>query len=173
MKKLVVFILSLVIGALNLSALDVGDLKNAKKKAEATNKKASAANDQAMNDLNTKLKNLQNEKGPIVFKTGKAVIDVDKCKDTLDTLALIVKGYKMFRVQIEGHTDNVGSAKVNLNLSQKRAQAVVSWLTKYGKVSAKQLRAKGFGSKKPIADNKTEAGREKNRRVDFSVSKLY
>lgn len=173
MKVTLSVFLAFVLGALSLNALDMKDVKGAKKQAEESGKKASDANDQAMKELNAKLKNVQNEKGPIVFKTGKAEIDVAKCKETLDTLANIIKGYKMFRVQVEGHTDNVGSSKVNLNLSQKRADAVVAWLIKFGKVPSKQLKGKGFGDKMPIADNKTEEGRAKNRRVDFSVSKLY
>jgi outer membrane protein OmpA-like peptidoglycan-associated protein len=125
-----------------------------------------------MKAMNESLKALQNKYGPIVFKTGKADIDVDKCKTTLDNLASIVKKYPRFLVQIEGHTDNVGNKKSNLTLSQKRAEAVVAWEIKFGGVDAKQLKAKGFGDTKPIADNKTEEGRAKNRRVDFEVSKL-
>jgi outer membrane protein OmpA-like peptidoglycan-associated protein len=125
-----------------------------------------------MKTLNESLKALQNKYGPIVFKTGKAEIDVAKCKTTLENLASLVKKYPRFLVQVEGHTDNVGNKQANLSLSQKRAQAVVAWEIKSGGVPAKQLKAKGFGDSKPIADNKSEDGRSKNRRVDFSVSKL-
>lgn len=134
--------------------------------------KGNVADTAEMGQLNASLKAVQNEKGPIVFKVGKADLDVNKCKTTLDTVAAIIKKYPRFLVQVEGHTDNVGKSKTNLTLSQKRAQAVVKWLIKSGKVNTKQLKAKGFGDTKPIADNKTEDGRSKNRRVEFLVSKL-
>jgi outer membrane protein OmpA-like peptidoglycan-associated protein len=125
-----------------------------------------------MKSMNASLRTVQNQYGPIVFVTGKADLDVEKCKKTLDTLATIVKKYPRFLVTVEGHTDNVGNKKANLTLSQKRAEAVVAWLIKSGNVEAKQLKAKGFGDAKPIASNKTAEGRSKNRRVDFQVSKL-
>ena len=168
MKKIIIF-LTLV---LSLQTFGIEPkLKDVKKVDKEV--KNVASEDKMLEGLNTKLKNLQNEKGPILFKPGKAELDVEKCKKTLEALAEIINSYKMFRVQIEGHTDNVGNKKVNLVLSQKRAEAVVNWLIKYGKVSPKQLSAKGFGDEKPIADNNTEEGRAKNRRVDFSVTKLY
>lgn len=129
--------------------------------------KGNVADTAQMKQMNASLKAVQNQVGPIVFVTGKADLDVEKCKKTLDTVAGIVKKYPRFLVTVEGHTDNVGNKKANLTLSQKRAEAVVAWLAKSGSVDAKQLKAKGYGS-----NNKTEEGRAKNRRVDFSVSKL-
>jgi outer membrane protein OmpA-like peptidoglycan-associated protein len=70
------------------------------------------------------------------------------------------------RLAIEGHTDNAGSAAANKPLSQQRAQAVVTALTARG-IAGARLTAAGFGSEKPIADNATEAGRAKNRRVEL------
>jgi OmpA-OmpF porin, OOP family len=135
--------------------------------------KESGVSDTAeMKTMNASLRSVQNEYGPIVFVTGKATLDVEKCRKTLDTIASIVKKYPRFLVQVEGYTDNVGNKKSNLTLSQKRAEAVVAWLIKTGGVEKKQLKAKGFGDANPIADNKTEEGRAKNRRVDFQVSKL-
>ncbi|PKL40462.1 MAG: OmpA family protein [Spirochaetae bacterium HGW-Spirochaetae-1] len=125
-----------------------------------------------MKQMNISLKAVQNKYGPIVFVTGKADIDVAKCKTTLNTIVTIIKKYPRFLVTVEGHTDNVGNKKSNLALSQKRAEAVVAWLVKSGGVAAKQLKAKGYGDSKPIESNKTEKGRAKNRRVDFEVSKL-
>jgi outer membrane protein OmpA-like peptidoglycan-associated protein len=73
-------------------------------------------------------------------------------------------------VVIEGHTDNVGSDTLNLNLSQRRAQSVLNYLVSKN-IDASRLRAKGFGESKPIATNATPLGRAKNRRVDFRLIK--
>jgi OOP family OmpA-OmpF porin len=71
---------------------------------------------------------------------------------------------------IEGHTDNVGTAEHNLKLSQRRAESVVKRLVeKYG-IDKSRLEAKGYGMTKPIADNSTQEGRQKNRRIDAVIS---
>jgi len=67
---------------------------------------------------------------------------------------------------IEGYTDNVGNDKLNLALSQRRANAVRDYIVKNFKIDRKRLVAKGYGKSKPIADNKTAAGREQNRRIE-------
>jgi outer membrane protein OmpA-like peptidoglycan-associated protein len=71
------------------------------------------------------------------------------------------------KLRVEGHTDNQGNAAANQALSEKRAQAVVTWLSGHG-VAAARLAAKGFGQTKPAADNSTEDGRAKNRRVELA-----
>ncbi len=71
------------------------------------------------------------------------------------------------KLRVEGHTDNQGNAAANQGLSEKRAQAVVVWLTAHG-VAAARLTAKGFGQTKPVAENGTEEGRAKNRRVELA-----
>lgn len=70
------------------------------------------------------------------------------------------------KISVEGHTDNVGSAASNQALSEKHAQAVVAWLTSHG-VAAARLKAKGWGQSKPLADNGSDEGRGKNRRVEL------
>jgi outer membrane protein OmpA-like peptidoglycan-associated protein len=140
--------------------------------AGAIDLKKNVADTAEMKTMNASLRSVQNQYGPIVFVTGKADLDVAKCKKTLDTVASIVKKYPRFLVTVEGHTDNIGNKKANHTLSQKRAEAVVSWLINPGSVEKKQLKARGYGDSKPIANNKTEEGRAKNRRVDFQVSKL-
>jgi len=70
------------------------------------------------------------------------------------------------KLRVEGHTDNQGNAAANQSLSEKRAQAVVAWLTAHG-VEAGRLTAKGLGQTKPVEDNSTEDGRAKNRRVEL------
>jgi outer membrane protein OmpA-like peptidoglycan-associated protein len=76
--------------------------------------------------------------------------------------------FKMLKIEIRGHTDNVGSEESNHTLSHKRAQAVLEELAKNG-VSRDRMTAMGFGETQPIADNATKEGRAKNRRVVFDV----
>ncbi len=163
--------------ATSASAFDLGGAVDSVDKAVKDPKAAAqsagdAASDKAAAELTKKLKSVQNEKGPIVFKSGKAVIDEKKSEKTLKAIDGIIKQFPGFLVQIEGHTDNKGKAATNLALSQKRAEAVVVWLKSHLQTPADRMRAQGFGDTVPIADNKTEAGRAKNRRVDFSVTKL-
>jgi outer membrane protein OmpA-like peptidoglycan-associated protein len=72
-------------------------------------------------------------------------------------------------VRVEGHTDNRGSAIDNLDMSRDRAAAVRRHLIDIGGVDGKRLVAQGFGPDRPIADNKSEAGRAKNRRIDLVI----
>jgi outer membrane protein OmpA-like peptidoglycan-associated protein len=72
------------------------------------------------------------------------------------------------RIQINGHTDNVGSETDNMILSEQRAKSVVDYLTSKG-IDSKRMLYKGFGSSQPIADNQTEEGRAKNRRTEMVI----
>jgi len=74
-------------------------------------------------------------------------------------------------LDVEGYTDNTGSAATNKKLSQARANAVVAYLKKKG-IAANRLTAKGFGPENPIADNKTAAGRAQNRRVELKLKEM-
>ena len=87
--------------------------------------------------------------------------------DALDQVAQLLQGNPEKRIRVEGHTDNTGPASVNLRLSQERAQAVSRYLESRN-VSGAQLIAKGYGSTQPIADNTTESGRARNRRIEIS-----
>ncbi len=99
------------------------------------------------------------------FDTGKATITADSAQ-TLDTAAAALKAAGDIKVEVGGHTDNVGTPESNLKLSQDRAQAVMAALVQRG-VPAARLTAKGYGQTAPIADNRTEDGRAKNRRVEL------
>jgi outer membrane protein OmpA-like peptidoglycan-associated protein len=85
----------------------------------------------------------------------------------LQQIAQMLQENPALKLRVEGHTDNQGAAAANQALSDKRAQAVVAWLTAHG-VTASRLVAKGYGASKPVADNTTEDGRAKNRRVELA-----
>jgi len=86
----------------------------------------------------------------------------------LDKVVQLMQDNPTVRIQIEGHTDNVGKAADNLKLSENRAKAVVSYLVSKN-ISITRLTSKGFGATKPIADNKTEEGKAQNRRTELKV----
>jgi outer membrane protein OmpA-like peptidoglycan-associated protein len=87
---------------------------------------------------------------------------------TLNELVEILQERPTIKLEIAGHTDNVGSAEFNLNLSERRAQAVYNYLV--GKqIPAERLTFKGYGETIPIADNDSESGRQENRRVELKV----
>ena len=104
----------------------------------------------------------------IEFETGKASIK-SKSYPLLDLIATIFIDNSNYFVEVQGHTDNTGKAEINKELSQKRANAVMEYLIGKG-VPAERLSAKGYGDEMPVADNKTKAGRAKNRRVEFKIS---
>jgi outer membrane protein OmpA-like peptidoglycan-associated protein len=87
----------------------------------------------------------------------------------LDELASILKRYEQANLLIEGHTDSQGDEALNLTLSQKRTESVKTYLMGRG-IMESRLTAVGYGETKPIADNKTTAGRAKNRRVELKTS---
>ena len=99
------------------------------------------------------------------FDTGKATIRPDSAK-TLDDAAAALKTVPAMKVEVGGHTDNVGTPEANLKLSQERAQAVMAALVQRG-IKADRMTAKGYGQTTPVADNRTEDGRAKNRRVEL------
>jgi len=107
------------------------------------------------------LRGIQFESGKSVIKKASFVI--------LNRIGQVIIDNPSFLIEIRGHTDNVGDSSKNLLLSQKRASAVRDYLIRKG-VSEKKITANGFGDKKPVATNKTSAGRRLNRRVEFIVT---
>ena len=99
------------------------------------------------------------------FDTGKASIKADSLP-TIEQIAQMLKSAPDLKIEVGGHTDDVGKADANQKLSDGRAQSVVAELTKRGIVSTR-LTAKGYGQSKPVADNRSEEGRAKNRRVEL------
>lgn len=106
----------------------------------------------------------------VKFKLGSADIQPGKDSESvLEAIREVLSAHpEIKRVRVEGHSDNVGAPAYNKKLSQQRAQSVVKWLVGHG-IVADRLTAEGFGQERPIDDNKTEAGRKNNRRVDFQI----
>src|SRR5262249_46262696 len=104
----------------------------------------------------------------IEFDTGKATIK-QKSFPILDEVVRLLKvNLDIKRLDIEGHTDNRGSDQLNEKLSNDRAHSVMKYLVDHG-IDAGRLTAQGFGPKRPIADNNTVDGRQRNRRVEFHI----
>jgi OOP family OmpA-OmpF porin len=107
-------------------------------------------------------------RGNIQFETGEAEIQ-RQSYPLLDAVAKLMKEHpEVGAVRVEGHTDNRGSRAINVDLSARRARAVVNYLEEKG-IPNRRLRAKGYGFDKPIASNDTALGRAKNRRVEFTI----
>lgn len=103
----------------------------------------------------------------VYFETGKATITKASYME-LDELVGYLKARKKQIIEIGGHTDDVGEIEQNQILSQKRAQAIVDYLIKKG-IATKRLKAVGYGEEKPIANNETKEGRQRNRRTEIRL----
>ncbi len=106
----------------------------------------------------------------VLFDFDKADIRADAAT-ALARLATIIAAYPNGRVELFGHTDSKGDDAYNQKLSERRAQAVATWLTTHHQVDAARLATRGLGETKPVADNATDAGRQRNRRVEAIVHK--
>jgi OOP family OmpA-OmpF porin len=109
-------------------------------------------------------------KEKVEFDTDSARI-LDQSKPLLDEVVQALKDHpEILKVEIEGHTDSRASKAHNLKLSDERAASVRKYLEDHG-IAANRLVSKGYGETKPIADNKTDAGRAENRRVEVRILK--
>ncbi|MCR4424331.1 MAG: OmpA family protein [candidate division WOR-3 bacterium] len=104
----------------------------------------------------------------VYFEFGKATLRTESYPALMEA-AQIMKDNPDIIVEIQGHTDNIGSEKANQILSEKRAYSVMNFLVQYGGIDPKRLSAKGYGESRPIASNDTEEGRQLNRRVEFVI----
>jgi len=104
----------------------------------------------------------------IFFETGKAVLKEESYQQLNNVLAFL-KENPTLRLEISGHTDNVGGLAYNLRLSEARAKAVVTYLVENG-IDKSRLTYKGYGPHQPVASNKTADGRALNRRVEFKIT---
>ena len=100
----------------------------------------------------------------ILFETGKATLQ-PASGAALAPVGDLLKGNPALKLEIQGHTDKVGSAASNLKLSQDRAAAVKAYLVQAFAIDGARLTTSGLGDTKPVADNGTETGRAQNRRV--------
>ena len=112
-----------------------------------------------------KKENLELLKKGIQFKTGSSKLTKASYK-TLDNIIKLLKKVESAKIEVQGHTDNTGSDVRNKKISQERADMVANYFIKKG-IASERLRAVGYGSEMPIADNKTKSGRSKNRRVEL------
>lgn len=105
--------------------------------------------------------------------------DVDKAEirpqnvEEVAKVGKFMKKYPTTTAVIEGHTDNVGDPKYNLDLSMKRAESVINYLVENFGIDRSRLTAMGFGSSMPIADNATEAGKQANRRIEAIIDCVF
>jgi outer membrane protein OmpA-like peptidoglycan-associated protein len=146
-------------------------LKTEAKAREAQESQAKAA------QLETELANLKAVKtdrgmvltlGDVLFDSGKSDL-APGARQTMDYLAAFLNKYPDRKVQIEGHTDSTGSAELNQNLSERRAQSVKIALLKKG-VSFDRITTVGYGKDRPVTSNDTPSGRQQNRRVEIVIS---
>jgi OOP family OmpA-OmpF porin len=103
----------------------------------------------------------------IQFDFGKATIRKESNK-TLDEAISVLKQYAELRIMISGHTDNVGEAPKNIELSQQRAAAVKEYMVGKG-IDTGRIETRGAGPNEPVADNATDKGRQENRRIEFKL----
>jgi outer membrane protein OmpA-like peptidoglycan-associated protein len=103
----------------------------------------------------------------IFFATGSAKL-LAASNSSLNSVVKILQDDPTYKVDIEGHTDNTGTPEKNQLLSQQRADAVKAFLVSKG-IDESRITSKGFGQDKPVADNKTTAGKTKNRRLEMKL----
>jgi outer membrane protein OmpA-like peptidoglycan-associated protein len=149
----------------------------ADRKAAASEQKAAAADlkTQEANDALAKLAAKEEERGMVITLSGSVLFRSNQAslmpgaESRLDQVAaaLVAKGRD---VVVEGHTDSKGSQSTNVNLSQRRAESVRSYLVSRG-FPVEKIQARGLGSDRPIADNASAEGRANNRRVEIIIPK--
>jgi len=133
--------------------------------------------DKQANELSEELENAEIERVgegiKITFDSG-ILFDFDSdnlrsaSRENLGKLAETLKEYEDTNILIEGHTDSIGNEAYNMELSQERAQSVSTYLKGLG-IKGNRLITKGYGENQPVADNDSEAGRQKNRRVEVAI----
>lgn len=104
----------------------------------------------------------------VQFETGTAQLRPESDGILTQVARVLGEHPELELVEVEGHTDDTGSPDLNRRLSQERASAVRTWLVAHG-IAGSRLLAKGYGQERPLEDNQSEAGRAKNRRVEFRV----
>ncbi len=108
--------------------------------------------------------------GNITFTTGSADLN-PSFFGVLDSVALVLKEYKKTMIDVSGHTDNTGSAQKNQTLSEQRASTVAQYLRTKG-VADQRLAVSGYGPNRPVAKNDSPDGRQRNRRVELTLTPM-
>ncbi len=145
-------------------------LQEERAKAEARQNEAK----NKLNELQSRLIRVTEDARGIILSMSDILFDVDKAslkpdlKTSLARVAGILTVYQELNVSVEGHTDNTGSEEHNLKLSEQRAKNVLEFLVEQG-IDSSRLTSKGYGMSRPVADNATKEGRQKNRRVDLVI----
>jgi len=131
-----------------------------------------AKNDTKEFKIEVKVKELKADKtfdlGTVTFETGKTTIKDEASYKVLDELVAVMIEYPELKVEIGGHTDNVGDDAKNMTLSQTRAQVCMDYVVSKG-VASSRLTAVGYGETKPLVPNDTDENKAKNRRTEFKV----
>lgn len=104
------------------------------------------------------------------FKTGSDSLTAES-HNQLDQLASVLAAFPTVTIKVVGHTDNMGNAAANKKLSDSRAKSVKAYLVSMGKIAGSRIATAGMGQEQPIADNSTDEGKAKNRRVEVLVTK--
>jgi outer membrane protein OmpA-like peptidoglycan-associated protein len=154
----------------NANAIDFGKVAKKARQVSADLEQIAKKFEKLQSD---KVKVSEDERGVVLtfsaqlFAVGKADL-TSEAKENLLEVAKTLAEYPNMDIEIEGHTDSTGSAKLNQDLSEKRAKNVMNFLIEQG-IAKERLSAVGYGKDRPIADNGTEAGRSINRRVELVV----
>ncbi len=160
--------------ALALATSAVASSVDANKRAQKAEGEQAVLRAQLMQQFSSILQTRDTARGLIVnmsdalFKTGSSDLGAP-VREKLAKIAGIVSAYPSLKLNVEGHTDSVGSDEYNQRLSEKRAQAARDYLVSQG-VPANSIMSRGFGKTTPIASNDTSQGRQQNRRVEIVVS---
>jgi outer membrane protein OmpA-like peptidoglycan-associated protein len=143
--------------------------------AEAAGKAATQAMshaDERANELGNRIQSLEDyqvvAEQQVLFDFNKSSLS-DEARQELDAIAAKMLALKRFVVEIQGYTDKTGAVDYNLDLSRKRANSVVRYLTSQHKIPLHRIHLMGMGPEDPVADNATRDGREQNRRVEIRV----
>ena len=151
-----------------------GEADAATARARSAEEERARMREQLRIQLNTVLQTRESARGLIVnmpdvlFEFGKFALRPE-AREKLAKVSGIVLAYPGLKLEVEGHTDSVGSDAFNQTLSEKRADSVRTYLTGQG-LKSESITARGYGESKPVADNNSATGRQANRRVEIVVS---
>lgn len=155
---------------------EVGRARDAAERARLSEQQGAATASEQAREYQRQIDKLQAEVtdrglvltlGDVLFASGSAELQGNANRN-LDELVSFLNQYPERRVQIEGHTDNVGSAEYNKGLSLRRAESVSRYLTQQG-IDSQRISATGIGMEQPVANNDSEMGRQQNRRVEIII----